>query len=82
MDPLSKRVVARFAAKEAGEGDDEKALASGKAFLRILSDLVNHAQHELETRDVKKNGPGSAMSALLGHVKNYKSEDWYERWYR
>jgi hypothetical protein len=81
MDPLTKRVAARFSAKQAGEGDDEKALASGKAWLRILAGLVNHAQHELETRDMK-DGPGSAMSTLLGHVKNYKSEDWYERWYR
>lgn len=78
MDPLSPRVAARFSAKLAGEGDDEKSLSSAKAFLKLLSDLVNHAEHELE---VKKE-PGSAMSALVGHMKNYKDEDWYEHWYR
>ena len=79
MDPLTRRVAARFAAQvQAGEGDDEKSLAGAKQFLDHLVSLAEKAKHELAS----KKEPGSAMSSFVGHMKGYQHEAWYEHWYR
>ena len=62
----------------AGEGVDDKALASAKAWIIRLRSMAQDALHELET----KGGPGMKMSYFVGHMKDYRAEDWYERYYR